>query len=321
MVEFYSAHASLLTEYIDFKRSLGYKYQLEYAFKKFDTFLVKNNFTQIGLTRGICELWSIKQANESFTNRYKRVNNIRNYSIYLNGLGYTSYIPMDSREFESTFTPYIFTKDEVERFFLACDSIDLTSRSETAHIYPALFRVIYGCGLRVSEAITLKCTNVNLDEKYIIIYESKNGEDRILPISESLSEILCLYKNTYFPKRPDQDYFFSKLNGGKCSSDTVYRWFRTILRKAGISHGGKGYGPRVHDFRHTFSVHSLATMSDAGLDLYYCLPLLSKYLGHKSLEATDKYVRLTSDIYPGIMNEMNRICAFVFPEVREYETD
>jgi len=65
----------------------------------------------------------------------------------------------------------------------------------------------------------------------------------------------------------------------------------------------------------------LVTMAEAGLDLYYCLPILSAYLGHQSLEATDKYVRLTSDMYPSLLSGVNSICAYVFPEVMRYETN
>lgn len=61
-------------------------------------------------------------------------------------------------------------------------------------------------------------------------------------------------------------------------------------------------------------------MDELGLDLYYALPILSKYLGHKTLEATDKYVRLTEEMYPGIMSQMNQLCSYVFPEVMSHET-
>jgi hypothetical protein len=57
-------------------------------------------------------------------------------------------------------------------------------------------------------------------------------------------------------------------------------------------------------------------MSESDLDLYYSLPILSKYLGHQSLEATDKYVRLTSDMYPEIIKEVNNLCSYIFPEVK-----
>ncbi|MEQ8192152.1 MAG: tyrosine-type recombinase/integrase [Candidatus Eremiobacterota bacterium] len=315
MVEYYSSHGPFFTEYIEFKRSLGYRYKCEYVFAVFDRFLLENNVTDIGLTRKVFEQWGQKRPNESDINRYKRVNDIRNFSIYLNGIGYPSYVPRQIYQKKTTFTPYIFTKEEIDRFFQACDSLRFTKHSMTTHIYPAVFRLIYGCGLRANEALSIKCGDINLENKYVIIRNTKNGEERMLPISDSLTETLWLYKNFYRNAAKEKDFFFVNLNGDRCSSDSMYAWFRRILRIAGISHGGRGYGPRVHDMRHSFSVHSLATMSDRGLDLYYCLPLLSKYLGHKSLEATDKYVRLTEDMYPGIMNEMNQVCAYVFPEV------
>jgi integrase len=57
----------------------------------------------------------------------------------------------------------------------------------------------------------------------------------------------------------------------------------------------------VHDLRHTFAVHSLVKMAKSGLDLYYSLPLLSTFLGHRSLSATDQYVRLTAEMYPDLL--------------------
>jgi integrase len=315
MVEYNSSYGPFFTEYMEFKRSLGYRYKYEYVFTAFDRFLLDNNVTEIGLTRKICQKWGQKRPNESDVTRYKRINDIRNFSIYLNGIGYPSYVSRQVHQYKTTFVPYIFTKEELSRFFYACDSLQFTHHSMTTHIYPAVFRLIYGCGLRANEALAIKCGDINLDEKYVIIREPKNCQDRMLPISDSLAKTLWLYKSCYRDGAAGNDFFFVKKNGDSCSSGTMYEWFRKILRKAGISHGGKGHGPRIHDLRHSFSVHSLAAMSDAGLDLYYCLPLLSKYLGHKSLEATDKYVRLTEDMYPGIMDDMNQLCAYVFPEV------
>ena len=111
--------------------------------------------------------------------------------------------------------------------------------------------------------------------------------------------------------------FLQKKNREGYSAESVYIWFRKILFNAGTSHGGRGLGPRLHDVRHPFSVHSLKAMSEAGMDLYYSLPILSNYLGHQSLEATDKYVRLTSDMYPELIQNTNKLCEYVFPEVNK----
>lgn len=68
-------------------------------------------------------------------------------------------------------------------------------------------------------------------------------------------------------------------------------------------------------------MHTLEAMAKTGLDLYYPLPIFSEYLEHQSLEATDKYVRLTSEMYPGLLNQAAIICSEVFPEVYEDESD
>lgn len=313
-----SSMAPLIKSYVDFKRSLGYKFKYIYVFSNLDRFLFDQSYESLGLSEEMLNKWSQRRPNETDVTLYKRVDNIRNFSIYLNGIGYPSYVPRLPRRYTTNFKPYIFTDEELQRFFEACDSMEYNAGYQSLyHVYPALFRLLYGCGLRINEALSLKCEDVNLTEGFIIIHETKNGEERQLPLSESLKNVLVQYRNYCRSNANSQDYFFVKRNGERCSSDTIYRKFRKILYYAKISHGGKGHGPRVHDFRHSFSVHSLANMAEQGLDLYYCLPLLSKYLGHKSLAATDGYVRLTAEMYPKLINDMNQICAFVFPEVKQ----
>lgn len=318
MADFKSSMAPLLKSYVDFKRSLGYKFQYIYVFNNLDQYLCEHAYKSLGLSEEILSKWSERRPNESDVTWYKRVDDIRNLSIYLNGIGYPSYVPRLPRRYTTTFKPYIFTDEELRRFFEACDTMEYNASHQSHyHVCSALFRLLYGCGLRVNEALSLKCEDVNLTDGFIIIHETKNGEERQLPLSESLKNVLVQYYNYCRINANGQDYFFVKNNGEKCSSDTIYRKFRKVLYNAKISHGGKGHGPRVHDFRHLFSVHSLANMAEHGLDLYYCLPLLSKYLGHKSLAATDSYLRLTAEMYPKLMNDVNQICAFIFPEVKQ----
>ena len=318
MYDFKSSLAPFIKSYVDFKRSLGYKFQHTYALDNLDRFLYEQAYESPGLTEKIFIKWSARRPAESDVSRYKRIDDIRNLSIYLNEIGYPSFVPRIPKRYVTTFKPYIFTEEELRLFFEACDSMVFNASYQSLyHVCPALFRLLYGCGLRINEALSLKCDDVNLTDGFIIIRETKNGEERQLPLSESLKDVLVQYHNYCHSNVSKKDYFFGKRNGEKCAPNTIYKKFRKILYYAGISHGGKGFGPRAHDVRHSFSVHSLANMAEKGLDLYYCLPLLSKYLGHKSLAATDNYVRLTSEMYPKLINEVNQICAFVFPEVKQ----
>ncbi|QKY71304.1 tyrosine-type recombinase/integrase [Lentibacillus sp. CBA3610] len=245
-MELSGVNAYLIEQYIAFKRNMGYALSNTYNFKTFDDFTINNGATSIGLTKGLAEKWKEKRPNESDVTRYKRVNDIANFCIYLNQLGYQSYIPRTPKKYQTTFTPYIFSKDELKSFFTACDTIKVNGKSNMKFILPVVFRVIYGCGLRINEVMSLKNKDVNLDENYIIVRETKNGCDRILPLSDSLITICKQYK-VHISSNDSEGYFFIQLNGNRYAPDTVYRWFRKILWEAGISHGGKGLGPRVHD--------------------------------------------------------------------------
>ncbi|MBQ2860121.1 MAG: tyrosine-type recombinase/integrase [Peptococcaceae bacterium] len=319
MVEFESVYGSFISQYIAFKRSLGYKYtQAEFRFRVFDRFAVKEKCEQVGLTKDLFEKWMEPIPNEKESNRYRRVNELINFSRYLNDLGIASYCPRNIPHIRSGFSPYIFTHDEISRFFAACDENLNWGRYPTEFVYttPALFRLLYGTGLRISEALHLETEDVHLDDNYLLLRNTKNNTERMVPFSTSVEAALRQYSD-YKEKifGPKTKYFFANAGDSCWSKGTAYEQFRRILVRAQIPHTEKG--PRLHDFRHTFAVHTLAEMSSQGLDLYYSLPILSKYLGHASLEATDHYVRLTAEMYPELLQQANQLCAYVFPEVSQ----
>jgi integrase/recombinase XerD len=301
MSRYHGTYATLINQYINFKRNLGYKFKdAESAYYLFDQFTIENGETEIGITKQLADKWAVKRPNESDSTCYKRVMYLIQLSSFLNDSGYTSYIPRLPKAYKSTFTPYIFSRDEMQAIFEASERLNLNSCMDSA--------------------VNVKLKDVNLAEQYLIIRQSKNGKDRMIPFSNSLADVCQQYRSSLQVVQGPEDYFFVKRNGRRCNPKAIYEWFRKVLWVAGISHGGKGQGPRLHDLRHAFSVHSLASMAESDLDLYYSLPILSEYLGHQSLEATEKYVRLTSEMYPGILSEVNTICSFAFPEVGCHET-
>ena len=72
---------------------------------------------------------------------------------------------------------------------------------------------------------------------------------------------------------------------------------------------------RLDFLRHTFAVHVLQKWVTDGNDLTAMLPMLSTYMGHKSVNATSRYLRLTAEVYPELLNTIEEKCAFVIPEV------
>lgn len=204
------------------------------------------------------------------------------------------------------YTPYIFTVDEIRRIFNAADQYQATCRSPYLNLtVPVAFRILYGCGLRSHELVSLKLGDVDLDRRVLSIHDTKFGKSRYVPFSASLEIQLRHYICRRF-QVPDTDLwlFTSGDDDVPYTTQAVHRWLLNLLHAARIHHGGRGFGPRVHDFRHTFAVHSLQRHIKEKGDLTFILPVLSSYLGHKDLRGTQYYLRLTAEMYPNIRNAL-----------------
>ncbi len=314
---FVGSFGDLLIQFVQFKQSLGYKYIAEEEMlKRFSKFTVNYTVKDYILTKKLVDAWTEKRPTERDVTREKRINNIRQFAKYLADLGYEAYIPYCKIKVDrNSYVPYIFTQEQLRSFFAVCDDIKPHPLSNRHLFLPAIYRLLYGCGLRISEALALKLRDVDLKDGIVTIHGAKFSKDRLTPMSSSLQ----LYLKRYFVKvhgvSEPEDYFFIKKDKTPIASSTVYKSFRNLLWQSGISHGGKGRGPRLHDFRHTFAVNSLNNMVKNGLDLYCALPVLSTYLGHVSTTATEKYLRLTEEAYPGLLDSVDKLCSYIFPEV------
>lgn len=321
----HGGYTDLINQYIAYKHSLGAKMTSEErTLRRFNRLMVGREMPDLGISRELFNEWIAPLPGESGRNRYYRIAVLRQFSSYLQMNGYDSYLPRLPK-CKSTHAPHIYTKAELAALFQASDKLFQKNNNMVGQlcILPTLLRLLYGTGLRLGEAIQLRNRDVRLDQEYLFIRaaSAKNGRDRIVPLSGSAIEVckdFFAYKQKQLIDCSADNYFFTALNGGKCSCTTLYAHFRTALYKAGISHHGRGQGPRLHDLRHTFCVDALVKMSEAGMDLYYSLPVLSTYVGHQSVQATDKYVRLTAAMYPDLLQKVNNAYRHIFPTI---ETD
>jgi integrase/recombinase XerD len=319
MKSYKSIFAPFMERHISLKRGLGYKcVGMGYSYFLFDRFVLIENICSVGITKELADRWSMPRPNESPRTRYIRIAHVAQLSGFLCTLGYKSHISRLPR-IQSSHVPYIFSRQQIVTIFAASEKLMLKcTRHETSiSAIPALFRMLYGTGMRLGEALALRDIDVNLNDKTIFIKGAKNGCDRRIPISASLAEVCQDYRthrDLYAYPKQSANTFFRAHNGEACPRRSAYTWFRRILSESDIPHWGKGIGPRVHDLRHTYSVHALATMVADGLDLYYALPILSACLGHRSLDATEQYVRLTADMHPVLLQDLNAVCSYVFPK-------
>jgi integrase/recombinase XerD len=320
-----SVYRDHIMELIQLKRKLGFKY-ISGAFNlhKIDLFAQERAETSPGITLDFAECWGKKKLNESDFNRYNRVGFLIQLSSYIRDIGIESYVPKLPPIPRHTFIPYVYSKEQLNAIFNACDGLRLQKSNSHNCLFcmPVLLRLLYSTGLRIGEAIALKNEDVNLEDNYILVKDSKNGKERIIPITASLSSVCKEYvwhKERLPNAQKGSGYFFIKANGLKCGQG-VTRWFKKCLDIAGIQHGTIE-SPRIHDLRHTFAVTALATMAESGIDLYVSLPILSNYLGHQSIGATNHYVRLTAGMYPDLIKDVDMLCLDVFPKYQNYEAN
>lgn len=323
--DYKSVLAPYITEFISLKDAAGINTrQNKYILSEIDNFFVINNITDPIITRDTIEQWRKTRIND-------RPNTLRNkYSVwdqltrFMNRNGSNCYVSRLCRYTRSTrpgYNPYIFTHDQISSILIK--STELRTRKDLTYAVfcmPVLLRLLYSTGLRISEAMTIRNSDVKIDKRYIHIRKTKNGCERIVAISDDLKIVLQQYvayrdkmplKNTNSPG----SFFFIKPDGGNLTHQTVYKWFRKILRLCDIPYIGDRQGPRIHDLRHTMAVHALEKMVRDGMDLYAAMPIIGACLGHKSLSATGQYVRLTYEMFPDLGEKCAAITAFVYPKL------
>lgn len=213
----------------------------------------------------------------------------------------------------ASFTPRILTHEEIRKLLQAVDQIVPTARSPLRHlIMPEIFRLLYGCGFRLGEVLNLQIRDVDLNQGVLTVRQGKFRKDRLVPPALSLVIRLRKYAAS-LENRPPDAVFFPAPNGGPYSLRAVYTVFRKLLLECGIPHAGRGKGPRVHDARHAFAVHTLVRWYREGADLDAKLPLLATYLGHQNLSGTQKYLHLTAELFPEIIRRVNAAFGDVMP--------
>lgn len=322
--EFHSAFAPHIYDYVELRESLGAKFSVPSGIlRQFDRYCVSLNVSEPLLTKELAGDWLASKREESASSHSRRISCLKCFADYLSSIGlqvsWTPHPGYAGRQ--NRYAPYIYSEDEIRHFFASADSLQKPIGRSMFHlVFPCVIKMLYCCGLRVSEALALRVKDVDLENGLIYVEHAKLDNCRRLPVSESMLSVLRDYSQANKLIGTNGDgFFFPNANGEQYSHRTVYDKFREVLWASGIPHQGRGKGPRVHDFRHTFAVRSLRKGILEGHDPYVWLPALMSYLGHSKLSSTEYYLRLTADVFPDFLETADSVCAVVIPEAVSYE--
>jgi integrase/recombinase XerD len=315
-----------IQNFLEVKQALGYKYLTEAShLRRFDKFTYERYNSVSILTKEIVMEWCSRKPYERQKNLCARASVMRQFTIYLDNHGINTYVvPKNYFSSGEKYVSYIYTETELQHFFSETDKCHYCSQCPYRHlIMPILFRMIYSCGLRVSEARLLRVQEVDLYNGILTINQSKKGNSRLVPMTDELTKRCKEYSQRVHCSSGIEKYFFPMFDGRPLRSGNIYKNFRKFLWKAGISHRGRGFGPRIHDFRHSFTVHCLKRWSLEGKDLMTYLPILRVYLGHDSFAETAYYLKMTADVFPEITLKLEQAYSELIPVIEggTYETD
>lgn len=162
------------------------------------------------------------------------------------------------------------------------------------HTWRTLFGLLDATGMRIGEALRLDATDIDYQEKTVLVRQSKDGGSRLLPLHATAVDALREYSERRRRKEPKSPAFFlTELRRTRLHYHTVNNTFRLLRRMLGWREAPL---PRVHDLRHTFAVRTLLDWIRAGKDVDVEMPALTAYLGHAKPASTYWYLSAVPEL-------------------------
>lgn len=309
--------ADTIEKFIAEKRGIGLQYNgVSTYLQNFDRFSTNFQLMESVLSREVVEAWLKQNPSQSQQTLRMKVIIIRQLGLYMKRMNMSAYVIPEIPKRDHQFSPYIFSDNEIVKILEQADTLKPLSKRTSKHlVIPVFIRLLYFCGLRFSEVQQLRVENVDLDNGILTIYGSKFDKDRLVPMSPEITNVCRAYSEKVHAHSSGEAIYLPNTHNTIYEKRCFYSVYRDLLWRARISHGGRGNGPRLHDLRHTFAVHCLRKWVEEDADITALLPYLSSYLGHKGLQETAYYLRLTADMFPQVNNLLLHELGDIIPEI------
>lgn len=291
------------------------------ALNTLDQYLIDCGFHGTELPQDLLEAWILTLSGKSKTVKEK-VGTIRNFIKYLNSLGNCSFLPTPPKV-KSDYIPYIYSDEELLTIIHFADNLTPLRPNQCSPYLllkiPMVIRILYGCGTRLAETMALQRKDVDFKAGTIFLRKTKFSKERLIPVHESLINILERYCLTLGIMHKLEAYLFpSRAPSRHLTERQMETWFSEILKLANIDQRDKKSGERgacLHCFRHLFVLRSMQQLEAAGRPVDMNDLLLPTYLGHECLIDTDKYMRFSGVQVPESLDAFESFTAGLIPKV------
>lgn len=227
----------------------------------------------------------------------RRLKSLRPFTRYLRQFEPLTEVPdeMIFGRIQERLTPHIYHEQEIIDLLLAARGLAPNDGLRPL-TYETLFGLLASTGLRVSEAINLLDTDVDLELGQLTVRNTKFAKSRQLPLHPSTVAALLKYRqqrNQYVQNTFETPFFISvrgKHLGQKLGLRQVHRIFNDLRIQLGWRNRGAHNKPRIHDLRHTFAVRRVMLWHKHGTDIDQAMLALSTYMGHAKITSTYWYL-------------------------------
>lgn len=290
-----------LETYIAIRGTLGYRTHItEILLKDFVDYVVEHLSSGPIRTQLAIDWACSGSTTRGPSGQSSRLSQVRGFLSFLRAAAPDTEVP-DHRMLATSRRPipYLFTQAEINR--LLEGAMRMSPRNS---LRPLLWHTLIGLlastGLRIGKTLRLKESDVRLDSNppHLLIAETKFNKTRLVPLHPSTAEKLRLYAVQRKALGYDtlSDYFFISETGKALYPHTVWRSFRRLTKRLGMSLPKNGRRPSIHCLRHTFAVERLLEWYRAGIDVRAAAPNLSVYLGHIGIEESYWYLTATPEL-------------------------
>ena len=242
--------------------------------------LLDENFDVRNLTKEHLNNFLVKLSNEgkSISTVLRRVSTIRNFYIYLQKMNIinSNEILIDLPK-QNRHLPSVLSLEEIDELFM---QPDITKPSGIRD--RAMLEIMYACGLRVSELLSIEKKNVSIETSTIRIF-GKGAKERVVPVSDFALDYLIKYINEVrnYSKNRQSKYIFLNEEGKPISRQYFWQIIKKYSQKAGII-----VNVTPHTLRHCFATHLLENGAD--------LRAVQEMLGHSKINTTQIYTHVSS---------------------------
>jgi site-specific recombinase XerD len=289
-----------IEKYISLKQSIGMRYKSQKEiFQEFQRYVGDVALAGVSTEQIKAFLGRRGRVTTTWLTKHRALRSFYQHWIARGRIKHTP-VPTVVPRVAQNFVPHIYSNDEIQRLLATIPENQAQVGCEiSAAMFRTLILLLYGTGLRISEALKLTQEDVDLRIGMILIRETKFYKSRQLPLGPTLVRALTDYSERSRGRGPTpstKPFFVAKL-GGFINRHTATLNFARLRKRAGV-HGGPDsiYPPRLHDIRHSFAVNRLLAWYREGADVQRLLPQLSTYLGHGCLHSTQRYLTMVPEL-------------------------